>query len=106
MPLTCFLLRRGARAVYSPFCRGPHVWQLKVEYSDRKLEIKGEDRFINLDKYPEYGHLPGIRQYEDLIIISNNIDIAMAYERIQFVWDALGKYIIKGEEFPLLEGYP
>jgi len=83
----------------------PHVWLLNLEYPDRKLEIKGEEKDVDIDVYKEYG-LAGMYQESGYYtIISDNIDVAMAYEKVQSVWDALGKYIIKGREFPLLEDH-
>ena len=81
-----------------------HKWSLNLEYPHRKFEIMGEERAVDIDVYPEYAKsIPDL--YQDpwyIMIISDNIEIAMEYEKIQSVWDAFGKYIIKGQKFPLL----
>lgn len=84
----------------------PCSWSLNLEYPDRKLTITGEEKFVDIDIAHAMG-LPGEDvEYSDArSIISDNLNIAMEYEKLQSVWDAFGKYVIMGKKFPLLRKY-
>ena len=84
----------------------PRSWSLNLEYPNKKLEIKGKERYMDID-IGRAMRLPGNASEEDgvYMIISDNIDIVMEYEKVQSVWDSFGKYIIRGKKFPLLRKY-
>lgn len=102
-------LGKESRAISEDIVHTPmhsHYWLLSVNYPDRKLEIEGEEKYVDIDIARAMG-LPGRDQEDDGIrfLISDKIEIVMKYEKVQAVWDALGEFLIKGNKFPLMRMY-